>query len=430
MLVNQVIRCNKGIRIIDAGVNILTEETVDTEEMVDTEETVDTEEMVDTDETVDTEETDVNSLDELKKRIQEIANADGFVIVTRRSKKIEGRTGRVWLECGRGGEHQTTATLKKAGSKKTGCPFYLLVMQNHPYETWEIKDEKIEHNHELCKDLSAHAFVRRFIPSEKKLIEELTAQNIEPRKIFRTIRKQDPDKFHVQKDVQNVLAKIRAEQRQGLTPMQSLENVLINNDFIYETWEQPGTKIITTEIFFLHEYSKDMWRAFPHVMLIDATYKTNLYNMPFMQIVGITPTNHSLCIAHAVVSKERGDNFVWVLKRIKSMLDECMEPRVIVTDRDMALMGAYANVFPNASRLLCRWHIQQNVMKHCKAAFTEEDCDKFLSFWGTLIESPSIPIYEYHLRNLRKRLVECKRSIFNYVYDNWLKDYKEMFAFA
>ncbi|KAM0036796.1 putative OTU domain, FHY3/FAR1 family protein [Helianthus debilis subsp. tardiflorus] len=93
-------------------------------------------------------------------------------------------------------------------------------------------------------------------------------------------------------------------------------------------------------------------------------------------------------------------------------------------------MGACAKVFPDASRLICRWHIQRNVMKHRKGAFTDEDWKNFLSFWGTLIESPSKPIYEYHLRNMRKRLVECKRSIFKYVYDNWLKDYKEMFVFV
>ncbi|KAM0067156.1 putative FHY3/FAR1 family protein [Helianthus debilis subsp. tardiflorus] len=85
---------------------------------------------------------------------------------------------------------------------------------------------------------------------------------MEPRKIFQTIRQQDPDRFHVQKDVQNAVAKIRAEQRHGSTPMQSLENVLLNNDFIYETREEPGTEIVT-EIFFLHQYSRDMWRALP-----------------------------------------------------------------------------------------------------------------------------------------------------------------------
>ncbi|KAJ0881048.1 putative FHY3/FAR1 family protein [Helianthus annuus] len=75
--------------------------------------------------------------------------------------------------------------------------------------------------------------------------------------------------------------------------MQSLENILIKNKFIYETWEEPRTKVVT-EIFFIHPYSSDMWRAFPHVMLIDSTYKTNVYNMSFVQIVGMTPTNYSL----------------------------------------------------------------------------------------------------------------------------------------
>ncbi|KAJ0827926.1 putative MULE transposase domain, FHY3/FAR1 family [Helianthus annuus] len=132
--------------------------------------------------------------------------------------------------------------------------------------------------------------------------------------------------------------------------------------------------------------------------------------MPFVQIVGITPTNYSFSIAHVVICKEQSDNFVWVLEGIKSMLDECMEPRVIVTDRDLALMNACAKVFPNASRYLFRFHIQQNICKHYKSDTTEEEWQKFLSFWGTLCESPSVPIYEYHLHNLQKRLVECKRS--------------------
>ncbi|KAJ0946086.1 putative MULE transposase domain, FHY3/FAR1 family [Helianthus annuus] len=103
--------------------------------------------------------------------------------------------------------------------------------------------------------------------------------------------------------------------------MQTLESMLIKNEFIYETREELGTDVIT-EIFFVHPYLSDIWGAFPHVLLIDSTYKTNMYNMPFVQIVGMTPTGYSFCIVHAVICKERSDNFVWVLKRIKSMLDE------------------------------------------------------------------------------------------------------------
>ncbi|XP_035838030.1 uncharacterized protein LOC118485722 [Helianthus annuus] len=107
----------------------------------------------------------------------------------------------------------------------------------------------------------------------------------------------------------------------GKTPMQALECVLHDNRFIYETRQEPKTDVIT-ELFFVHPLSITMWRAFPHVMLIDTTYKTNIYNMPFVQVVGLTLTNKSFYIAHAVICKERRDNFVWVLERIKSMLHE------------------------------------------------------------------------------------------------------------
>ncbi|KAD4585037.1 hypothetical protein E3N88_22638 [Mikania micrantha] len=57
-------------------------------------------------------------------------------------------------------------------------------------------------------------------------------------------------------------------------------------------------------------------------------------------IVGVTSTHHTFCIAHAFVSKEKEENYHWVLERVKDMLDKCMEPRVIITDRDLALMNA------------------------------------------------------------------------------------------
>ncbi|KAI3797407.1 hypothetical protein L1987_32664 [Smallanthus sonchifolius] len=116
-----------------------------------------------------------------------------------------------------------------------------------------------------------------------------------------------------------------------------------------------------------------MWCAFPHVLMIDATYKTNMYRLPFVQVVGVTSTHQSFCVAHAFISKEREEHFVRVLLKIKGMLQKCMESRVIVTDRDKALMNACDKIFPDTSKYLCRWHIHENISKHCKASFTDED---------------------------------------------------------
>ncbi|XP_022004081.1 uncharacterized protein LOC110901572 [Helianthus annuus] len=143
---------------------------------------------------------------------------------------------------------------------------------------------------------------------------------MEPRILFQTLRKQFPDSLHVQKDVQNAVQKIRATLMDGKTPMQALESLLHDHRFI-DNRQEPKTDVVT-EIFFVLPYSITMWRAFPHVMLIDATYKRNLYNMPFVQVVGMMSTGKSFCIAHAVICKERRGNYMWVLERIKSILHE------------------------------------------------------------------------------------------------------------
>ena len=97
-----------------------------------------------------------------------------------------------------------------------------------------------------------------------------------------------------------------------------------------------------------------MWRAFPHVMLMDATYKTNRYETPLLEIVGVTPTNQTFCVAFVYMHKETESNYTWAIECLKSTIDSCMFPRVIVTDRDLACMNACNNVFLEAKGLLCR----------------------------------------------------------------------------
>jgi hypothetical protein len=60
--------------------------------------------------------------------------------------------------------------------------------------------------------------------------------------------------------------------------------------------------------------------------MIDATYKTNNYDLPLVQVVGMTSTNQSFAVAHAFLYSEKIDNYVWVLKKLKGMLVDCMEP--------------------------------------------------------------------------------------------------------
>jgi len=61
------------------------------------------------------------------------------------------------------------------------------------------------------------------------------------------------------------------------------------------------------------------------------------------------------------------NNVVWALKRFQGLfLSRDALPAIIVTDRDLALMNAVKIVFPKATNLLCRFHIDKNVKAKCK----------------------------------------------------------------
>ena len=181
-------------------------------------------------------------------------------------------------------------------------------------------------------------------------------------------------------------------------------------------------------IFFVHPYSLDIWRAFPHVLLIDATYKTNKYNMPFVQIVSTTSTNKTFSIDFSFIVNEKEESYNSVLTCLRSTQDKCMLPRVIVTDKKFALMNACQQVSPGAARLLCRWHIIVNITDNCRQ-FIKSLCEweAFRAMWTVLVESPTLTLYNKNYEKIRSMLRKYPH-VLDYLDKNWLLKYKEMFV--
>ena len=66
-------------------------------------------------------------------------------------------------------------------------------------------------------------------------------------------------------------------------------------------------------IFFGHIMMLKMINAINIVFLMDNTYKTNIYRLPLLEIVGVTPTEMTFCAAFVYMEVEREANFVWAL---------------------------------------------------------------------------------------------------------------------
>jgi hypothetical protein len=52
------------------------------------------------------------------------------------------------------------------------------------------------------------------------------------------------------------------------------------------------------------------------------------------------------------------------------MFKESIEkPTVTITDRELALMASLDILFPSSRHILCRWHVNMNVLAKCKKHF-------------------------------------------------------------
>ncbi|XP_019178337.1 PREDICTED: uncharacterized protein LOC109173552 [Ipomoea nil] len=186
-----------------------------------------------------------------------------------------------------------------------------------------------------------HPYARRLSGNEVELVENLSAMHVKPRDILTSVKMQNPDNVSITKTIYNARQKFR---------------MMDNADEL-------------EDLFFVHPKSMEKWRAFPHVLLIDATYKTNRYSMPLVEMVGVTSTNMTFCIAFAFMHKENESNYTWALNCLKATIEGCITPRVIVTDRELALMKAC--VFG---------YIDDNWLQPYKEMFVSVWTDRYLNF--------------------------------------------------
>ncbi|XP_047157677.1 putative FBD-associated F-box protein At5g44940 [Vigna umbellata] len=102
----------------------------------------------------------------------------------------------------------------------------------------------------------------------------------------------------------------------------------------------------------------------------------------------VMSTGLTFSAAFAFLSSERQNNFTWALERPKgSFMTSEDEPKVFVNDRDLALMNAIANVFPESYQMLCWLPILKNVKAKCKMLVNSTDAwDVLMEAWENMMQ--------------------------------------------
>ncbi|CAL5337320.1 unnamed protein product [Camellia sinensis] len=343
----------------------------------------------------------------------------------------------MYLACERSGQYRATKKLKHdsnnisriTGTKKCSCPFDMRAHRFTTHDEWTLTVVCGLHNHPPAEHLEGHSYAGMLSKDEKALLMDMSKSMVRPKQILVTLKQRDALNVSTLKTIYNVRHRNRVVQRAERSQMQHLLGELVKYNYIERHRSKEFTMTVT-DLFWAHPTNLDLFRSFPRILVMDCTYKTNIYRLPLLEIVGVTSIEMTFSVAIAYLQYERVDNYAWVFATLRDVMDGFVVPTIIVTDRELALMNAIQKIFPSGRHLLCRWHISKNVLTKCKKMFeTQQKWEKFNNEWNSLVYSSSEIQYDERLKSLLKKYSSYSNAV-KYVMDTWLVPYKDKFVAA
>jgi hypothetical protein len=405
------------------------------------------------------------SYDDLLAAAQEHAKRAGYAFTGGRSCKRKGGYIRKELICDKGGKFTPTINedyrKRQRMSKKTQCPCSVYARER-PDGTWNLLHRKettnATHNHGPFHDPSACHQHRTLSPAQIELVHAHHDAGIGPKHTVAVLLGQ-PEMHIVKRDIYNIVQKLRRERRGGRAPPEALVACLkeeaAKGGIVFNLEQDDDGHI--KNLFIADRRSIEYYVRNPDILLLDCTYRTNKFDMPMLDALGVDCMSEQFTVFIAFLDDETETNFKYALDQFLGHIDPLIRPAVIATDCEVALMNVIDNLFPPArtKSVLCYWHISKNVLTNCKAKFeTEERWEEFMRGFRDVVYSKTEYDYEDNLDKWKmefgwndgqphqppqestiievQRVAEreLERSALVYCTGQWLSKYKEKVVHA
>ena len=244
--------------------------------------------------------------------VRSVGRQNGFLIVITKSTNLKGnKLPRCILCCEKQGKYKRAQHLtegqsfvRNTRSKKCECPFQLRGVPIPPDGVmWGVKVVHGIHNHETASYIDGHEFGSRLNELGKNLVHDL-GNSTAPREIRSILQQKDPSNTTNVRTIYNAKYSNRVSKRNGLNPTQYALEQLVQKKYLHNWRTNPDTNEIT-DIIWVHPESLELYVNFPSVLVIDATYKTNEYRIPLLEVVGITSTMKTYSLMFSYLSNEK-----------------------------------------------------------------------------------------------------------------------------
>jgi hypothetical protein len=361
-----------------------------------------------------------------KAALRDHATDQGYEIVARRSLNyVNGVPMRHDLVCGCSSTSNGPSTskgLRRASSKKTGCPFKLKLLYRKSLGAWAVEVVCGTHNH-LPHELGGLPDARLY--HRHNYLEQINELRQNPQMTARGIKdalkRTDPNCPLTYKDVENIVQGMRREDFGDYTAVQAILKGLAEARVPHKT--VLGDENELKALFCMLDPMLETWQRFPHVMMMDVTHGTNRFNWKLLEISGITHFGTVFPVAFALSPNEDETFFRWVLRAFNSYLKAgtqriygegdglLLQPLVVLTDYAQATRNAVITVFPEAQLQLCTWHISKAIIKTVREKWQGMAApDDILTPREITDEAAGATTQQYHEFN-RKSFLECFRGL-------------------
>jgi len=350
----------------------------------------------------------------VKKNLRE----KGYFISIKKS-----RQGKVWLKCDLGGSYRARGGGQRhSASRLIGCPFEITARQFKKNSVWKVISINGEHNHEPASIATGHSMARSLQAEEKRRVRELAENGVRVAETLNILKSEFGNTLTTAREIHNEVHKARMEELNGRSPIMALYQSLQKEDFNYAAHINANGAL--ERLIFIHNDSIKMCQRWSTVFIMDCTYKTNKFGMPLLNIVGITATYNSFSAGFAFLCEEIEETYSWALQKYKDITK--VFPKVIVTDRELALMNSIEKVYPSTQNLLCIWHINKNIVAKCKPLVSASLWDSFVLDWNACVSSHTIYSFEENWASFHFKY-SSEQPALNYITHTWLP-WKERFV--
>ncbi|XP_057793350.1 protein FAR1-RELATED SEQUENCE 5-like [Salvia miltiorrhiza] len=315
----------------------------------------------------------------------------------------------------------------KRQSYRSNCNAKLRVAREDVESPWKVTIFDNEHNHKLLDPSESYLLrsARNMSQSKKILLVALTSSGIGVSRAYRFLENEAGSRANIgflRKDVYNVLNSERRE-------MAKVANADANKLLEYFTdkgksdpsfyWRvKIGDDGRLKNLFFRDTRYLVDYQHFGDVVSVDATYKTNKYDLACVPIIEINHHRTNVMFAMTFLSNEKSESYEWLFSTFLDAMYR-KEPTIIFSDQDKALMNALDNTFHGASHRLCQWHINKNAGKQFGKLNYEKDfkrlwfrcmngcenAEEFDATWNSMMEEFNLSQNRWFktMYNLRKR---------------------------